>query len=256
VEGDATRLAQVVSNLLINAAKYTNPGGLITVRGGERDQEVLLSVSDTGIGISPEIVPKVFDLFVQEPQPSDRRQGGLGLGLAIVRNLIERHGGRVSVESEQGRGSEFTVRLPRARAMQRQTSDVGVVPGPRRDVSGLRVLLVDDNEDSAEMLAEFLSLSGHHPRVAHDGPAALSAVRTFVPDIAFLDIGLPVMDGYELAQHLKQLPGLESVILVAVTGYGQDSDYARSRAAGFHHHLVKPVDLSAIEEVLAAFGKG
>jgi PAS domain S-box-containing protein len=255
VDGDPTRLSQVVSNLLTNAAKYTPPGGQISVCAEPLDGEVVLRVQDSGIGIPPDVLPNIFDLFVQERQAIDRSQGGLGLGLTIVRSLVERHGGSVSALSEgTGRGSEFIVRLPKARNTRPETTAdarpaaTGAEPtcGPRTP----RILLVDDNEDAAEMLAEALAQRGYPTRVAHDAPTALRLAAEFAPEIAFLDVGLPVMDGYELAAHLRALPGLANLRLIALTGYGQDSDRQRTRQAGFHNHLVKPVGIDDIEAAM------
>ena len=252
---DAERLSQVVANLLTNAAKYTPPGGRITLSAVRDDEEIVLHVSDTGIGMAPDLVPMVFDLFVQGRQALDRAEGGLGLGLTIVRSLVERHGGTVHAHSDgPGRGSTFTIRVPRAAVLTLR--DVG--DAPRRHgaaalaaSSGLtRVLIVDDNEDAAEMLAHVLAAHGHDTRVAHDGIEALRVCEDFQPQAAFLDLGLPVMDGYELASRLRELPGLETLRLIAVTGYGQDSDRRRTTAAGFHHHLVKPVDITVLEALL------
>jgi len=260
VDGDPTRLGQVVSNLLTNAAKYTPPGGRISIRAELVDDEIVLSVRDTGIGMTADVLPRVFDLFVQERQALDRSQGGLGIGLTIVRNLIERHGGSVSARSDgPGTGSEFIVRLPvaglaHAIGLPAPTSSE-MAEGAIRPGGAVRILVVDDNEDGAEMLAETLSGKGYETRVAHDAPTALRVAADFAPDIAFLDLGLPVMDGYELASHLRGLPGLEGVRLVAVTGYGQESDRQRTRQAGFHHHLVKPVNIDAIEATLLAFAQ-
>ncbi len=257
VNADPTRLGQVVSNLLTNAAKYTPAAGRITVRARAEGGEVVLSVQDTGIGIAPDVLPRIFEMFVQDNQASDRALGGLGLGLTIVRNLIERHGGSVSVRSEgPGKGSEFVVRLPRverpelaAEGRAPATSNGKLIPSGRA-----RVLVVDDNADGAEMLAEILTEKGYDTRVAHDAPTALRVAAEFAPNVAFLDIGLPVMDGYELASHLRGLPGLQDVRLIALTGYGQESDRQRSREAGFHEHLVKPVDLDSLEAAVTARG--
>jgi signal transduction histidine kinase len=252
VKGDSTRLAQVVSNLLTNAAKYTPAGGRIAVTAARRADAVELRVRDNGIGISPDVMAHVFELFVQERQGLDRAHGGLGLGLTIVRNLVQLHGGTVTAESDgMGKGSEFVVRLPVASPQWAPAADSERPPRSRlaADVAR-RVLVVDDNEDSAAMLAEALRLRGHEVRVAHDGPAALTVSATFQPQVAFLDIGLPVMDGYELATRLRQQPGLDRLRLLALTGYGQESDSERSRAAGFHEHLVKPLDLSHLDRLL------
>jgi PAS domain S-box-containing protein len=255
VSGDMTRLSQVVSNLLTNAAKYTPPKGTITLRAHHhKDDEVELSVRDTGIGISPEVLPRVFDLFVQERQALDRSEGGLGIGLTIVRSLVERHGGSVSAHSNGlAKGSEFIVRLPLESGTA--AGDEMRLPMPAATqasrASGIvRILVVDDNEDAAEMLAGVLIGKGYDTRVAHDAPEALSVAAEFSPDVALLDLGLPVMDGYELAANLRELPGLAGLRLVALTGYGQESDLRRTREAGFDGHLVKPVDIGAIEIAL------
>lgn len=251
---DAERLSQVIANLLTNAAKYTAPGGRITIDARRDDEQVEVRVTDTGIGMAPELVPKVFDLFVQGRQTIDRAEGGLGLGLTIVRSLVERHGGTVAAHSDgPGRGSTFTVRVPRAatltlREVLPPEPAARSAPAVARGLS--RVLIVDDNEDAAEMLAHVLGAHGHETRVAHDGVEALRISAAFLPQAAFLDIGLPVMDGYELAARLRELPGLKQLRLIAVTGYGQESDRRRTRAAGFDHHLVKPVDVSALEALL------
>jgi PAS domain S-box-containing protein len=256
VEGDPTRLSQVISNLLTNAAKYTPPGGHIMIRATEEHGNVVVRVRDTGIGIAPEVLSRIFDPFVQERQAIDRAQGGLGLGLTIVRNLIERHRGSVSAHSDgPGRGSEFVIRLPIVelpRAIGHEaTADPGSVEPAHAAAGALRILVVDDNEDSAEMLADALKAKGHLTGIAHDAPAALRIAETFTPDIAFLDIGLPVMDGYELGARLRALPGLAGIRLIALTGYGQESDRQKTRAAGFDHHLVKPVDFNAVEAAVS-----
>ena len=256
VRGDAVRLSQVMSNLITNAAKYTPPGGRITVRASDERGEIVVRVRDTGIGIAPDVLPKVFDLFVQERQDIDRSQGGLGLGLTIVRNLVERHGGTVSAHSDgPGTGSEFVVRLPRADppAALGATADLKPISEPTIAPSdtSLRILVVDDSIDGAEMLAAALSAKGHKTQVASDGPAALRMAATFRPTIVFLDIGLPVMDGYELAARLRDLPGLNGVRLFALTGYGQQSDRQKTFDAGFDHHFTKPINLDAIDAVLA-----
>jgi len=254
VDADITRLSQVVSNLLTNAAKYTPTGGHITIHGEAIGDEVLLHVRDTGIGITADVLPHIFDLFVQERQAIDRAQGGLGIGLTIVRNLVERHGGSVQVKSEgQGRGSEFTIRLPKA-TWAEQSDDIqrglDIERLGARD-GAPRVLIVDDNEDGAEMLSIILSQKGYDTRVAHDAPRALDIAETFKPVTAFIDIGLPVMDGYELAERLRAMPALKGIRLIALTGYGQESDRRRAREAGFDQHLVKPVDILAVEAAAA-----
>jgi PAS domain S-box-containing protein len=264
VEADAVRMAQVVANLLNNAAKYTEPHGTIVLAAAEHGGTIVLRVLDTGIGLSAEMLPRVFDLFVQEHQALDRAQGGLGLGLAIVRVLVELHGGTVEARSEgHGRGSEFLVRLPAANAAN--TADASAtgdrsapapLPGEVSEAAvpphALRVLVVDDNLDAAELLATSVQMMGHVARTAHDGPAALRIAADFQPEVALLDIGLPAMDGYELARHLRDLPDLESVRLIAVTGYSQEADRAQATAAGFEQHLVKPIRLERLAALLAA----
>jgi signal transduction histidine kinase len=254
VEGDPTRLSQAVANLLNNAAKYTEEGGCIWVSAEEQRQtaHVVVRVRDTGVGIAAEKLPHIFDLFMQVDRTLDRAEGGLGIGLTLVRRLVEMHGGRVEAHSEgPGKGSEFVVRLPR----------VGAEPEPKRartprgEQAGQcrprRVLVVDDNRDAADSLAMLLRLLGHEVGTAHDGMAALDAARAFVPEVVLLDIGLPNMDGYEVARRLRQEPALSGALLVALTGYGQEQDRRRSLEAGFDIHLVKPVDPDELEAILA-----
>jgi signal transduction histidine kinase/ActR/RegA family two-component response regulator len=254
VEVDELRMAQAVANVLTNAAKYTEPGGQIAVSAARENGSVLVRVSDTGSGIAPEILPRIFDMFIQGKRTIDRTQGGLGLGLTIVRSIVELHGGTVSAHSEgPGKGAEVVLRLP---VLTQQLLDLGVAPAPNRSVgtsgrrSGKRVLVVDDNSDAAETLADILRELGHTTSVAHDGPTALVAAAAFKPQIALLDIGLPVMDGYELAQRLREQPELRQVRLFAITGYGQESDRERSRDAGFQEHLVKPIDLAHLANLI------
>jgi signal transduction histidine kinase/integral membrane sensor domain MASE1/CheY-like chemotaxis protein len=258
IEGDPMRLEQVVSNLLQNACKYTKPGGCIWLELERVNDEVVLRVRDTGIGIDPEILPHVFDLFRQADRSLDRSGGGLGIGLTLVRRLVELHGGMVSARSEgAGRGSEFVVRLP------------APAPGPAAVVpagdgaaaaairpSGRRILVVEDNADVAETLALLLREWGHQTLVAHDGHAALEAADRHRPDVVLLDIGLPGMDGYEVARRLRQEYGLSSALLIAVTGYGQEEDRRRSREASIDHHLVKPVDPALLARLLGGAPAG
>ncbi len=247
VKGDIARLAQVVANLLNNAAKYTEQGGRIELSAKRDGEHVVIRVRDHGIGISKEALPQIFESFVQEARSLHRAQGGLGLGLTIVRSLVESHGGTVTAHSEGAkRGSLFTVRLPAASV----GADAPLASTEGRFVSGVgiaavpqRVLVVDDNPDAAATLADALAAAGHDTRVAHDGPTALRIAATFHPEVAVLDIGLPVMDGFELAERLKNA---NHVRLVAVTGYGQESDVRRARAAGFDAHFVKPVNLERL----------
>jgi signal transduction histidine kinase/ActR/RegA family two-component response regulator len=249
VDGDPIRLAQIVANLLTNAAKYTEPGGRISVLAERSGEQVVLRVRDTGIGMATDMLPRIFDLFVQEPQGLERSQGGLGLGLTIVRSLVHMHGGTVSAHSDgPGHGSEFVIRFPAAGAGDQAAS---TLPPPAVDVAHtLRVLVVDDNEDAAEMLVDALASKGYPTRHAHDGPTAIRVCQEFKPHAALLDIGLPVMDGYELADRLRQLPGMQALRLYAVTGYAQESDRERSRVAGFDRHFVKPLDVDVLDDVL------
>ncbi len=254
VDADPVRLAQVFANLLVNAAKYTEPGGEIALTARREKNRLAVSVKDNGIGIAPEVLPKVFDLFVQAERTLDRPQGGLGIGLALARNLVDLHGGTIAAHSDgPGKGSEFVARLPLSptRSTPADAPAAGA-PAPARRRSGLRILLVDDNLDAVDVLAEALRSFGHEVVVAHDGPEALTLARDFRPHTALLDIGLPVMDGYELAAALRKAQGCEPLRLIALTGYGQDADKARSHGAGFDVHLVKPIDLDAVAALLDA----
>ena len=249
VSGDEGRLTQVFTNLLGNAAKYTPAGGHIELAAARRGRDAVITVRDDGAGIAPDLLPFVFDPFVQGERAIDRTDGGLGLGLALVRSLVELHGGRVSAHSAgKGLGSSFEVVLPvlpaRAGAGQARSSPAAADP----ESEARRVLLVDDNRDAAELLAEALSALGHDTRVAGGSLEALQIAADFRPDIAVLDIGLPVMDGHQLGGRLRELLG--DVRLIAGTGYGQEADRERSRAAGFAAHLVKPIDLAML---VAAF---
>ena len=249
-DADPTRLEQVVVNLLNNAAKYTDEGGRISLAVQREEDEAVLRVRDTGVGIAPDLLPRIFDLFTQAERSLDRSQGGLGIGLTVVQKLVEMHGGRVEASSELGRGSEFIVRLPVVRRPESaaQPMPVETVQGP---TPSCRVLVVDDNVDQADTTAVLLRVSGHDVRVAYSGPAALEVAVEYRPDLALLDIGLPGMDGYEVARWLRQQPSLQHTVLVAVTGYGQESDREQSREAGFAHHLVKPVRPEDLQAVLA-----
>ena len=254
VEADAVRMGQVVANLLNNAAKYTEPHGLLTITAERAGDLLALRVRDTGIGLSAEMLPRVFDLFVQEHQALDRAQGGLGLGLSIVRVLVELHGGTVEAHSAgHGRGSEFVVRLPALPAEEgAETAEPTAAEVLQAAAGGgLRILIVDDNADAAELLATSVQAMGHRAEVAHDGPTGLGAAASFQPEVALLDIGLPVMDGYELAGHLRALPGLAGLRLIAVSGYSQETDLEHAAAAGFESYLVKPIRLERLAEVLA-----
>lgn len=254
VDGDEDRLVQVFSNLLSNAARYTPRGGRISLSAQASGGHVVVRVRDNGRGMSQELLPHVFDIFRQGPRTIDRSEGGLGLGLAIVKNFVEFHGGQVGASSEgPGRGSEFWVRLP---LLDSREVTPSVLHPDLRDmapaVRGRRVLVVDDNADAAHALAEVLTHVGHDVAIAHDGPSALALAAQRAPEVALLDIGLPVMDGYELASRLRELVG-DDLMLVAITGYGQESDRERARRAGFDHHRVKPV---AVPELLTLVDKG
>jgi CheY-like chemotaxis protein len=246
----------VVSNLLTNAARYTPPGGHIVVTAGREGDEVVLRVRDNGKGIDPDLLPSVFDIFVQGPRGPDRAEGGLGLGLSLVRTLTTLHGGTVSAKSDgPGLGSEFTVRLPAStRPMGEAPPLVG--PGTPRARESRRVLVVDDNRDGAAMIAGLLTAAGHDVRVASDAPQALLAIGAFTPQVAIVDIGLPVMDGYALGAELRSRLGGAAPILIALTGYGQEQDRRRSTEAGFALHLVKPVDAETLVHLLDALVGG
>ena len=252
VVGDSVRLAQIFSNLLNNAAKYTHDNGLIEL-SVEREHEIVkIRVRDNGSGIAPELLPHVFDLFTQSQRGADRSQGGLGVGLTLVRRLVGLHGGTVDgISAGVGKGSEFVVTLPIAPAPASVAPPVG--ESSVASVSAKRkILVVDDNVDSAESMAMVLELDGHTIHIAHDGEVALTAAMSFRPEVVLLDIGLPGLNGYEVAARLRRLPGTESAVLVAFTGYGQPEDLRRALAAGFNHHLVKPVDLDALAKLIAA----
>jgi len=255
LEADAARIEQAVTNLLANAAKYTDPGGTITVSSAREGDEAIIRVHDTGIGIAPEMLPRVFDLFAQGERTLDRSQGGLGIGLTLVRRIVELHDGSVQAASPGlGHGAEFVIRLP-ALPVPLPARAVGSGADDRQQGStAARVLLVEDNQDAAEMLAMLLDVLGHEVTVLPDGPAAIEAARTSRPDIMVIDIGLPGMSGYEVAQAVRTDPALRRVVLVALTGYGQAEDKARALAAGFDHHLVKPVDVKVLSDLLSRVG--
>jgi PAS domain S-box-containing protein len=253
VQADPVRLAQVVTNLLTNAARYTEPGGRIRVTGYGEGDEVVIRIQDNGMGIPAELLPRLFDLFVQGKRSADRSQGGLGIGLTLVKNLVALHGGTVATLSDgPGRGAELVIRLPALEPAQLSTADPGTAePHEREAPRGRRVLVVDDNGDAADTLAEVLRAAGHEVSVAYDPVAALEVVGAFGPEVAILDLGLPVMDGYELAARLRASQGSEGCRLIALSGYGQPHDRARSQAGGFQHHLVKPVDLGRLTRLVS-----
>ena len=255
VNGDPVRLSQVVGNLLTNAAKYTESNGRIRLSARREDGEAVLRVQDEGIGIAPDVLPHVFELFVQADYAATRAQGGLGIGLTLVKNLVELHEGRVEARSGGlGKGSEFTIRLP----ILAENLDEHTEPVNAKDVapsSGHRVLVVDDNEDAADSFSILLRLQGHEVRVAHDGATALAVADVYRPALIFLDIGMPGMHGYEVARRIRAMPSLKHTLLVALTGWGQLEDRRRSAEAGFHHHLVKPLEWKVVDQLLANLEK-
>ncbi len=251
IDADSTRLAQVISNLLTNASKYTQTGGTIELAASRVAERVVLRVRDSGKGIEPAMLPHIFDMFVQERQALDRARGGLGLGLTIVKSLVEAHGGSVIARSDGAdRGSEFEISLPASR-IRASTPRIVIESGESRR-PGARVLVVDDNEDAAVLLADSLAQKGFETRTAGDAHQALEVMRSWWPEAAILDIGLPVVDGYELARQIRMLAGGDKLYLVALTGYGQAMDRERAIGAGFDHHLVKPVDVATIRSLLDA----
>ncbi|MGH7858871.1 MAG: ATP-binding protein [Candidatus Binatia bacterium] len=267
VEADAARLEQIFANLLNNAAKFSDRGGHIwltveTADGAaDSSEEITVRVRDDGIGIAPQMLPRVFEVFIQADRSLERAHGGLGIGLTMVKSLVEAHGGRVEAHSRGiGQGSEFVVRLPNLRregtgTERREGPEVAVAGSPSSPVApvarALRVLVVDDNLDAAESLSAVLELAGHRVEAAHDGPGALETAKRFQPDVVLLDIGLPGMDGYEVARELRRLRLPAKPLLVALTGYGQDEDRRLAREAGFDQHWTKPVAPEAVEDLLA-----
>jgi PAS domain S-box-containing protein len=252
LDGDLVRLAQVVSNLLNNAAKYTERGGKVWLTGGREGDQAVVRVRDTGVGIALDMLPVIFDMFVQADRRTKNSQGGMGIGLTLVRRLVELHGGSVEAHSAGlGQGSEFVVRLP----LTHRTGDANgreepAGQSPAGEAAPRRVLVVDDNVDAADSLALLLRMEGHAVTVAHDGLTALTQAAADPPELALLDIGMPKMDGYELARRFRADPALRDVVLVALTGWGQDEDRRRTREAGFDHHLVKPVEPEALHGLL------
>jgi two-component system, sensor histidine kinase len=250
VRGDESRVEQIVTNLLINAGKYTPPGGSITVTVEERDGQAVLRVRDTGLGLDKDLLPVVFDLFVQGGRTLDRSQGGLGIGLSLVKRLVELHGGTITARSDgPGTGSEFEVRLPAIAAVQPVANAPEVERSPGRDV-----LIVEDNDDAREMLKIMLELGGHKVQTARDGKAGVEAALQTRPEIALIDIGLPGLNGYEVAREIRgRFNG--AIRLVAITGYGMPDDELRAKEAGFDEHLIKPVDWQQLTRVLGAGDK-
>jgi len=252
LQADAIRLAQVLANLLNNAARYTPEGGRISLTVLREKDAATIRVHDTGIGIPADMLNRIFDLFTQVDSTLDRSQGGLGLGLTLVRNMVEMHGGSVeALSSGANQGSEFVVRLPISEQLKTPAADVG-----RMQITSCstkrRILVVDDNTDAARTLARLLRFEGHEVTTAHDGLMALEAASTHHPEIILLDIGLPKMDGYEVMRRVRLQPATKDCLVIALTGYGQENDRRMSREAGFDHHLVKPVDFRALEELMSS----
>jgi signal transduction histidine kinase/ActR/RegA family two-component response regulator len=249
VEGDLTRLAQVLLNLLNNAAKYTERGGHIWLTAERHGSDVAVSVKDNGIGIAADQLPRIFEMFTQVDRASERSQGGLGIGLSLVQQLVEMHGGKIEARSDgPGKGAEFVVRLPvviEARAPQ-----TGAVTGEGDVKTALRILVVDDNRDGADSLSMMLKIMGNVTRTAYDGEEAVAATVEFLPDVILLDIGLPKLTGYEVCRRLRQQPDGKGLVIIAQTGWGQAEDRQRTREAGFDHHMVKPVDPQALMKLL------
>jgi CheY-like chemotaxis protein len=250
MHADPTRIAQVVSNLLNNAAKYTPEGGRIALKGRVEGHEAVISVTDTGVGLEPEALAKVFEMFAQVPG-TGKPQGGLGIGLSLVKSLVGLHGGSVSATSPgPGQGSTFTVRLPLTEGNDMSTDSI---PASTSSTPGqLQVLVVDDNTDAAESLGVLLDIEGHAAHIAHTGAEALQVAQAQPLDVVFLDIGLPDMTGYDVAKRMRMLPGMQKTLLVALTGWGTQDDRQRTRDAGFDRHLTKPAELPAVEELLRA----
>ncbi|HEX3656053.1 MAG TPA: ATP-binding protein [Pirellulales bacterium] len=251
LEADLTRLAQVFSNLLNNAAKYTEPGGRIRLAATRQGSDAVVTVTDTGAGIAAEMLPRIFQMYTQVDRTLERSEGGLGIGLALVKRLTEMHGGSVEASSDgPGQGSEFVVRLPLhlATSMPHGGGAVAKMPVP---TSSFRILVVDDNRDAADALGMMLRLLGNQPRMAYDGLEAVKVAGEFQPDVVLLDIGLPKLNGYEAAERIRAQPWGKRIVLIALTGWSQDDDKRRSREAGFDHHMVKPAEPAALMQLLA-----
>jgi PAS domain S-box-containing protein len=251
VNADRTRLAQVFANLINNSAKYSDPGQPIAIEYFRDGEQAVVRVRDAGMGIHPDMLPRIFEMFRQADRTGGRSRGGLGIGLSLVKRIVELHGGSVVARSEGlGRGSEFEIRVPAALDTR---DNAGTVTAPASDGPPRRkILVVDDNADAAESLAALLSICGHDTRMAHDGREAVEQAKQFHPDVVFLDIGMPTLDGHETAKLIRQQPWGKDMVLIALTGWGQSEDRKRSKDAGFNHHLVKPADPAVVEKLLAA----
>jgi CheY-like chemotaxis protein len=252
VSGDAARLVQCVSNILTNAAKYTDTGGRIRVELRGESSVALIEVEDNGCGIPEDLLPRIFDLFVQGERSLDRAKGGLGIGLPVVKKLVEMHGGTISARSAGwGKGATFEIRLPRVATPEKNPQHSEWV-----SISRKRIFIVDDNVDAAETLASLLEMDGHEVRAVTSAKAALEHIESFRPDIALLDIGLPEINGYELLGRLRQKSALQNVRFIAVTGYGRTEDRERIHRAGFESHLIKPVSISALNKAMIGNSNG
>jgi PAS domain S-box-containing protein len=253
VNADPVRLAQVLSNLLNNAAKYTDPGGHIQLTGTKQGDQVLISVKDDGIGIAPDVLPRIFDMFSQGSHPLERAQGGLGIGLSLVRELIGLHGGSVEARSDGlGRGSEFQVRLPLGAQSKNETRQGASEKSEQAGTVKHRLLIADDRKDTVDSLAMLLRIMGHEVQTAYDGQDAIAAAETFRPDVCLIDIGMPKVNGYDVCRHIRQQPWGKDSVLVAMTGWGQEEDKRRAMEAGFDHHILKPADTAELLQLLAS----
>ncbi len=249
VDGDAARLSQVLANVLNNAARYTEDGGDIWLSVSQTGAEVLISVRDTGIGMPSELLTEIFNIFTQSERSIDRSQGGLGIGLTIARSIIVLHGGRIEARSQgPGHGSEFVIHLPLLEQQPSANAQQEISFTTEKTIR--RILVVDDNRDAADGMAMLLDISGHITKTAYDGLEAIAAAESFKPELVLLDIGLPHMDGYAVAKHLRQQASSRDIVLAALTGYGDDDDRRRSREAGFNYHFVKPMEFAILNELL------
>lgn len=254
VDADVTRLAQVFANLLNNAARYTPRAGQITLRAERREGDVVVTVKDTGIGIPAEALTRIFEMFSQVDRSLERSTGGLGIGLALVKTLVEMHGGTVeALSAGDGQGSEFVVTLPVASDGPRAVRQDVPVP---RSSGARRILVADDNPDSADSLARLLRISGHEVHTRYDGPEALGAVEELRPDVVLLDIGMPKLNGHEVCRRIREQPWGRTIIVIALTGWGDEETRSRAKEAGFDAHLTKPVDYGALTELLARLRAG
>jgi CheY-like chemotaxis protein/anti-sigma regulatory factor (Ser/Thr protein kinase) len=253
LEGDFARVAQVLSNLVNNAAKYTPKGGRISLSAAREGDQVVFRIRDSGVGIPAEFLASIFDAFTQVDRTLARSHGGLGIGLTLVRRLVEMQNGTVAVRSEgRNRGSEFTVRLPATTGVVTRIVTTGALAHPSPSPAGLRVLVVDDNHDVADSTASIMRICGCDVHVAYDGKTAIESVQRLRPDAVLLDIGLPSIDGYLVAEHIRAQPENVSTMIVAVSGYGQEQDRIRSKSVGFDYHVVKPIDPTALAGLIGS----